>query len=545
MGHSEMSCSALLDMLSERTAFEHMCHVVEMSVFHAYQHVIRRMIGCLDGDDDVQVVRLAQDLRIGLARLHFSPRNFRDTELFHCVLDMEFAEAERKHGKEFRELLVRAVDLQEGLYECSDSPVAKKLKLIIKECQRESMTFRVLCHGAVAGDFRERLEDLAEDGLDVDGLLLRSNAQYRDTGLFDVLVRLGPMRTEGLGRVPDGVLSAPKFARLEQVIWEGALDDGGIGYDAIGEWTEADGKGRRCLEPHHVCWIRQMTTEFVESRGVPPVEDILEDDEAVELFFRHGYEGQRSVEAVLVTISDAIAVFLRRGSKRLCIDPSSDGVIVECKASELRPGMYLVQENLEDPGLSGSSISKYEYATVWKRRLEERWQNNPKQLLRELRNAGISVTHLETSVVSWIRNDRGCMIAPRRVLDRRVLLDVLGLREEWGGDWVNGALREIRGFRGEAVIEGTMERQIVTEALLRILESMARNMLSLINDEPDRPRISLGIPVGMEVAGTINLYRVDMVEGAYSDRDEEVSWRVPEEIIDKPIRPEEAEVWRG
>jgi len=44
---------------------------------------------------------------------------------------------------------------------------------------------------------------------------------------------VGPLRSKGWGSAPDAILSAPRFARLIQIVWSGCGDEEDFGYDPV------------------------------------------------------------------------------------------------------------------------------------------------------------------------------------------------------------------------------------------------------------------------------------------------------------------------
>ena len=88
---------------------------------------------------------------------------------------------------------------------------------------------------------------------------------YREVEPFDVLVKVGPLRSKGWGSAPDATLSAPRFAKMVQIVWSGCGDEDDFGYDPAGiiaggasapaSSREADRGGSRAIR-----WTRETSS---------------------------------------------------------------------------------------------------------------------------------------------------------------------------------------------------------------------------------------------------------------------------------------------
>jgi len=50
---------------------------------------------------------------------------------------------------------------------------------------------------------------------------------------FEVLIKMGPLRSKGWGSAPDAIVSAPRFGTLVQIVWAGCADEDDFGYDPV------------------------------------------------------------------------------------------------------------------------------------------------------------------------------------------------------------------------------------------------------------------------------------------------------------------------
>src|SRR5262249_42711522 len=106
------------------------------------------------------------------------------------------------------------------------------LRSFIEDLLNKDVSFKIYCHPHARVHF-ETLSPQFGDALCSTELFLHSLRQYRETKPFDLLIKMGPLRTYGWGSVPDALLTAPRFGTLAQFVWSGSRDDSNFGYDPI------------------------------------------------------------------------------------------------------------------------------------------------------------------------------------------------------------------------------------------------------------------------------------------------------------------------
>jgi hypothetical protein len=105
----------------------------------------------------------------------------------------------------------------------SESPVRSAVLTGLREYREAGRSFKIYCHRSARVHFQSLLAS-AQVTLPPESVFLHSAANYRDASPFDVLIKVGPLRSGGWGSAPDALVSAPRFRVLFQVVWHGCND---------------------------------------------------------------------------------------------------------------------------------------------------------------------------------------------------------------------------------------------------------------------------------------------------------------------------------
>ena len=534
-----------LEHFSSHQPFLHRKRVIDYPPMHAIRESVWGMLRSIHGIETETALRLRRDLLWGLARLHYCITNPVDQRLAMTLLDL--TESERRFGEGFRRYHDRALQCLDEMDSTSgDFPAAKWFMSIVNECKNSGSTFRILSPKHCHKGFVDILRDL---NIEPEGLLLHTPAGYRSTPLFDLMIRVGPMRTEGIGAIPDGILTAPRYARLEQMVWNGVSDEPDVGFDAFGEWREDAANNIREFVPHGIRWKWEESRQLIHV----PVQrqDELGASEPPELFELESErlvnkEGEL-VSAVAITVASGLAMFLRQRAKVACFRLTQPPTVLTCLAAEVKEGDFLIVERLDQCSFSNPGGRRFPYAAIWKARLREKLERDAESLKAELRKRGVSVLNLDSALQEWSESPNDFLHAPRKRRDRQLLLRVLGLEKQMGQEWVIGALAEIAEYRGERVSEGSAASEKISAEIRSRLEERVEEIRRWVEEEPDLASYSIMLHGDEGISGHVGLHRIIAVEGASTESDIHEEHRivqVPERRLGMWVEPDEVDMWR-
>lgn len=178
--------------------------------------------------DDGDSQEVAERLRILLSEWLTVPIPF-NSELLESVSALGDAKAvETRWGREIRAAYDLACAAASAIQHM-ENPVRIELRDTIQLLRILGRSWRIYCHRRARVHFESifAAEPLAADAF------LHSVRDYREAEPFDVLIKVGPLRSRGWGSAPDALLSAPRFATLIQIVWTGCADEDDFGYDPV------------------------------------------------------------------------------------------------------------------------------------------------------------------------------------------------------------------------------------------------------------------------------------------------------------------------
>ena len=115
------------------------------------------------------------------------------------------------------------------------NPLIKELSNFLRDQAVEKRDVRIFCHKN-AKDYFSSLVGEVSVNLASDTPFLHTLKQYTQAGIFDDLIKVGPLRSRGWGAIPDAVLTARHYRRLVQFVWSGCLDEEDFGFDPVYEF---------------------------------------------------------------------------------------------------------------------------------------------------------------------------------------------------------------------------------------------------------------------------------------------------------------------
>ena len=311
---------------------------------------------------------------------------------------------------------------------------------------------------------------------------LSSVREYREAGMFDTLVKMGPLRAWGWGSAPDAIVTAPRFQNLVQLVWSGTADDPGFGYDPVSSPVEIQepSNGSRsvpsgvlghCISRRPARVSRLGNFDF-DAPGAAPDEDefkLFQQEKEI----RPGDKRR----ATLAVVDQQYGILYAPHSQILSYDPlAANGFRIQLRilGESLAEGMFVIMPRIGDVNLGADQANEGNLSRVWKQRLREEIQINREALCRILRLKGLDLQHLSACVENWAEPASTVIHAPQRRKHFEILINALAIdgRPVGGVDWWQLAWNEVRHSRGEAIQGGMHEHDIVEEQLTAQLGSL-------------------------------------------------------------------------
>lgn len=510
---------------------------IHSSVFSVLRKSVRLIVVRLheDGDDEAQ--ETADRLRSLLSEWLTVPVPF-DDALLESVSALGDADAvERRWGYEIRAAYDDACGAAR-LLQRVESPARAEVRNTVRQLQGLGTAWKIYCHRRARPYFESIF---ADHPLPAD-VFLHSVKDYREAEPFDVLVKVGPLRSKGWGSAPDAILSAPRFADMVQIVWSGCGDEDDFGYDPAGiiggvAGAPASSAGADRAGARTIRWRRDV----IKVGDAADIAAAIADDDELRLFYALGRVAEVR-RATLLEIDDEDGVLYPPHSQVSTFDPAPDAdePIGYCLPGEtLSEGMYLIWPLLGAADLGAIRACEGHYSRIWKERLRDEVRRAPDDLVRRLRAAGIELRNLRSCVRQWCRPPSTVIHAPQQRRHFETLVRVLGIDHDAAPDkrtlrhpWWEYAWSEVGHARGEAIQTGIQEHEIVDEQLFVILNDLLPDIRRRAAEEPI---FELEIPDGRDLTGAVRFYKIRSIEDGFL---------VPETMLKVICDLDTVEQWR-
>lgn len=376
-------------------------HEIHSGVFSALRRSIRLIVVRLNEDGDDESQETADRLRTLLSEWLTVPVSF-DGALLESVSALGDAEAvERRWGREIRTAYDHACAAARVLQR-GENPARKQVRDVVRQLRTPGCAWRIYCHRRARPHFESIFED---DSLAPDAFL-HSVKDYREVEPFDVLIKVGPLRSKGWGSAPDAILSAPRFAKMVQIVWSGCGDEDDFGYDPAGT-TGADTSAQAGSRPadrggaRAIGWQR----ETIQVGDAADLAATTADDDELKLFYALG-RGAEVRRATLIQIDDEDGILYPPHSQVPTFDPTThadEPIGYRLPDETLAESMFLIWPLLGAADLGALRAGEGHYSRIWKERLREEVRRASDDLLQRLRTAGIELRNLRSCVRQWCR----------------------------------------------------------------------------------------------------------------------------------------------
>jgi hypothetical protein len=510
-------------------------HELHSAIFTTLRRSMRQIVTRLSGDGDADSHDTADRLRILLSEWLTVPVLF-DSTLLESVSSLGDASVvERRWGHEVRKAYDHACAAARAIQHV-ENPARGEVGDTVRQLRSSHSAWRIYCHRRA----RVHFESIFQDEPLTSNEFLHSVKEYRDVEPFEVLIKVGPLRSKGWGSAPDAIISAPRFARLVHIVWSGCGDDDDFGFDPAVPSSAAPSASRdvdRGMTPRPAAWTREVIHV-----GDSVSDPALADSDELEYF----YELARAADvrrATLVQIDDEDGILYPPHSQVATFDPtpnSDEPIGYRQPGDTLTDGMFLILPLLGAADLGGVRAGEGHYSRIWKDRLRAEVLRAPDDLLQRLRATGIELRNLRSCVRQWCRPPSTVIHAPQQRRHFEMLIRVLRIDYDappaartLRRPWWEYAWAEIGHARGEAIQTGMQEHEIIDEQLFAILNEL----LPVIRRRAETEDIfEIEIPANRPLTGAARFYRVRSIEEGFlvpdtilkviSDLDTIEQWRV-------------------
>jgi len=527
----------IFDLLADCAVFKRSRHEVGSRAFSKLRRAVRELILLLRTDEagndwsEDQLLRLQRQLANWLT----SPSSFSGQsadELRECLGDVR-----RRFANGDIEVIGHIESALEavGILATAATPLQQEVSRVIRALAEQGRDFRIYCHRTLRPSFLECICP-SEQSLLADERFLYTPSEYRDSQPFGVLIKIGPLRSEGWGATPSAVLSAPRFRELVQIVWSSTADDPHFGLDPLLGTTEQSSNSGPSDDgkefPGGIRWHLQVHACGEEGDGHQ--EDAVDD---LALLSIAGMEAEPHRLAVLVALAGSQGVLYPPSAEVLVFDPAAVG---ERCAGQLRGvgdlgrGNFLVWPHVQEGGANDQIGFGGQRHAIWRARLAAELAKDAAGFARRLTATGLALAYPEQAARHWVRPPTTVIHAPKTKRHFAILMKVLGIpstengRKPWAEGW-----REVRQSRGEAIQAGVQEHARLMESCIAVLVA-GRGKIA----EEDLRGGDYEMPLAGEAGlfGVLHFMRIEGVEDGYrapeselrqiQGLDEVVRWRV-------------------
>jgi hypothetical protein len=523
-----VTASEFFEFLKDRGVGTIDRHEITSAWFARLRRGVRRLALLLSDSQDVDTW---ERLRTLLSEWLTVPLPFED---MHAALVTTMGSPEAVTARWGREVGHIYAQTLSGDTPMQRSPMRECVCKLIVDLREQHRGFKIFCHARARPHFETLVLSAGNSPLEA-GSFLHSVPQYRDAGLFDTLIKVGPLRAGGWGSAPDAVLTAPRFQHLAQVVWWGCSDEPGFGYDPAFAPRDELTAG---IEDSHSPTLQWGTHHSRFGDALPPDASDLD-----ELQVFKEMEHDRGLRpATLLQIGSGLGFFYPPHSQVLSFDPDPSEptpVRYRVPGDTLLGGMYLVRPLVNDVDLGAVRAEYDSYSRTWKERLAQAAAADGFGLVLRLQKDGLDLENLYAAIRNWRKPPSTVIHAPKQRKHFVILMRALGLAGDDEGTarktapfW-RQAWNEIRRSRGQAIQAGVHEHEIVDEQLQTILKRLMPEIRSKAAGEQ---RFVIAIPGGGDIQGEFEFSIVLNVQFGF---------RVPEPLLRTVLAPEAIEQWRA
>jgi hypothetical protein len=294
--------------------------------------------------------------------------------------------------------------------------------------------------------------------------------EYRKSNSFDVLYRMGPLRSEGWSKIPKVIISAPHYKKLIQIMWSGSFNESDFGMDPVIKSVDYFDNFITIEKSS----LYDVNVDFLyDSEYVDDADDLVFLSERV-------VKGIEKVPCILIEFLGEKGALVTPRSQQLIFNREDTDLPFSYKSANVieSDNTIIFHDVKADLGFNSSSAEHGMLAPLWKSALKQMYKTNYRYLMYKMGEAGIDLLDLDRAAKDWFKVVEGEVIhGPQskehfKALVKSVLPGCLG-----DVGWVQ-AWKEIQASRVEAIQYGRIESAIVNEELVSFLEAKVDSLSS-------------------------------------------------------------------
>lgn len=473
---------------------------------------IKQLIGIIFDENDEMVLELCKMLRIFLWRVNLAPLSGEEILEINPFNNQSYDEIIKLYGKDAFQAYSEITDAVQEFAE-SENPLRKQYRSILGEIINRKLTFRIICNHFDSMYYLNSSKDIVD--LNHESVLISSPSKYNDLDPFDVLIKIGPFRHEGMASAPQSIFLAPRQKEIIQIVWQKMRDDDDFRIHPVTANIPDRVLQKSGLENQ---WPQWVIKEFRSDN-----EDNNQDDSLYldDLFLtQKKSEEAKQKDSILICFHNEKGMLL--GNRRSVIGGIVDNIDKSCKWMELQSdnlaeGMLICIPQLHEIGLEEYQEKHGRICEIWKNALLQELQASKEDLIERLRKSGMKLKTISSRVEEWCDKCSNVIKAPKEYDNFRLLIHVLMPKYIEGRDEIERISRmgwiEIRKSRGEAILEGKRSKEELQKLVIGFLGKM---------NEHDYEKIIANGEIILqpsetmeEMEGEITIYGIKYIEDGY------------------------------
>ncbi|KUG23811.1 hypothetical protein ASZ90_006407 [hydrocarbon metagenome] len=400
----------------------------------------------------------------------------------------------------------------------NENPMRYEIRSEIENLKAQGKRFKIFCHRLARPYFLSIDETIDPD------LFIHSSKDYRRVTPFDVLIKVGPLRSRGWGGSPDALLTAPRFSTLAHFIWSGCTDEQGFGLDPASGTVNIEVE-----TPHSLTSSMNATSRGISWASNTKKIGSNADENGLPLFDEDEFQMFQSMvrtyenrPAILFQLDDQHGILYPQRMQLLSFEPfasNNEQIGHRLPGETLTEGVFLIFPILGDVDLPELHAKDGTLSPIWKQRLITECKRDKNRLCEKLFDSGIELLSLHSRVNDWCKAATTVIPAPQKAEHFRILIDVLGVYFEQRSDeqkqrlqWWQYAWKEIQHSRGEAISEGRFGQEIIEEKIDTVLHELRTVIESKCKCENN---FYIEIPSNEELEGRLLFYKIISVEDGF------------------------------
>ena len=489
---------------------------IEFTPVEQIRKSLRAIAVSLDTEDDKQH-KLFRDMFGIISSLQVSPLKF--DSIFYANINNLFPEntdVAAIWGTEIKDNLDRVKAISQSLLG-EENPIIREIINLTKSELYLNRKTRFCLASRDADDF---ILIMAANGISICREdIICSPKDYTDQGLFDTLIRIGPLLSWGRASCPIGIISSPKYSKLVQVIWSDSSNEDNFGDDALVKFDRTN----TSLISKVVNWkIFSKNIKCDWGKNIPEFKktsfDVPSDDFKV---FRR--EDDEIRNARLLKLDDTYGILFAQNNKVIIFDPQAvegEKIFISPARDVHSDYFIIIPKAFSHLALSVTSIGSSERTSKWKSELKKQLTERPNELCVELQAAGVNLASLNQQIRHWVNDPTTVIHAPQKYEHFSILCSKLNLNiklQTNSGkeiDFDKVAWEDIRISRGEAISAGFERNEALDNHIVSELNKISASLFESLKSSENVFSLKLNQCDGFEEIN-VDFYRIIGEEDGY------------------------------